>query len=179
MVQRISNRVWWSAVAIVCSLILASGRFSQQAKTPVPVSDVVRTRNLQIVDKKGFPRIELDVADDGAVSIAVRRPGMMTSVLHFVDMQVIDFTSEPEKATRSTTRIQQTKKRWTSELKFWHEEGRSASSLSITNAGKNGEWGIWMFGAKDAAGLKGDVIGTVIQPGSVWHETQKFPNRKQ
>jgi hypothetical protein len=181
--QRISNRVWWSGVAILCSLILASGGFSQRSKNTqqsvsLPVSDVVRARNLEIVDKNGFARIRMSAEDNGIVTISVIRPDMPTPVLQFFDMPVDDSPTQSGQSIESTATAAQKKKHWDTELKFWNETGKSVSYFAISNFGKNGEWGISMFAAKDAVGRKGDAITTRILPGTIKHQTDRLEARK-
>jgi hypothetical protein len=170
--NKISNRVWWSGIAIFCSMIFASGGFSQKQRPTTstsnlkPVSDIVRTRNLEIVDKNGFARIRMSVEDDSSVSIAVVRPDMQTPVLHFVDVKAEDVAAEKEK-----------KKYWHTELKFWNETGNYASFLTISNYGKHSEWRVLAITTDDTVPPKGEVKTTEIRPGSVSYQIEKIEKR--
>jgi hypothetical protein len=172
--NRISNRLWWSVVAILCALILSSSGFSrqqtQEKQVTAPVAEVLRARRLEIVDKKGKARIHIAVTDDDNVFISVGRPGKSTPVLEFRDEKEIDFGRTGRKETEPASTAQGKEVRWYTNLRFWTDLGKSSSFLDISNATKSGEWSVLNATKADAGSDKTPAIDTEMFPGRIKYQ---------
>jgi hypothetical protein len=134
MLNRISNRVWWSAVAMLCSCIIASRGFSQhpeqeqhqvQAAGQRPalpvIPDHIRARSIELVDKSGYARVRLEVDDESRVLISIFRPDESQPVFRLADLPD-DIPGAEVKDPKSAS--SSSRKKWSAGLEFVNHEGK-------------------------------------------------------